>query len=76
MIYLRRSWIVILMLVVAGVFLVLLGCEPSAAGEPVSKATQTIRDGESAVVASSAPMTYTLNLLHTNDTWGYVDPCG
>jgi len=63
------------MLAVAGAFLVLMGCEPSSASEPVFKATQTSRDGESAV-ASSAPMTYTLNLLHTNDTWGYVDPCG
>ncbi len=76
MIYLRRSWIVILMLAVAGAFLALMGCEPSSAGEPVFKATRTSRDGESPVVASSAPMTYTLNLLHTNDTWGYVDPCG
>ena len=76
MIYLRRSWIVILFLGIAGVLLVLMGCEPSSASEPVFKVTGTIRDGESAVVASSAPMTYTLNLLHTNDTWGYVDPCG
>ena len=76
MIYLRRSWIVIFFLGIVAVFLVLMGCEPSAGSEPVFKTAGTALDDESPVAAGSAPLTYTLNLLHTNDTWGYVDPCG
>jgi 2',3'-cyclic-nucleotide 2'-phosphodiesterase (5'-nucleotidase family) len=31
-------------------------------------------DSSSVSIASSAVVT--LTILHTNDTWGYVDPCG
>jgi hypothetical protein len=24
----------------------------------------------------TSPVTYTLTILQTNDTWGYLDPCG
>lgn len=27
-------------------------------------------------VASPTPGPLTLTLIHSNDTWGYVDPCG
>ena len=29
-----------------------------------------------ATMGETAPVTYTLTLLHTNDTWDYLDPCG
>lgn len=48
------------------------GCDLAPSGGPVF----TDSAGSASPIAQQRPMTYTLALLHTNDTWGYVEPCG
>ncbi len=33
-------------------------------------------ESEEASASVSSTAVFTLTVLHTNDTWGYVDPCG
>ena len=66
---------------VAGVLglLVLAGSLLGAAGRDGngrSVELPTARAGLTDPAAPSEPMSSTLTILQTNDTWGYLDPCG
>ena len=54
------------MLPVLVIVLILAGCAPAAmpAASPLSPA------------ATAAPQPFQLTLVHSNDTWGYLLPCG
>ena len=71
-----KGWFSMLLLGVTTFLVMMMVCEPSSAGEPVFKGTGMALETGSQGVDPSTPMTYTLSLLHSNDTWGYVDPCG
>jgi hypothetical protein len=51
---------------VLAIVLILAGCMPAAgpASSPLSP------------VATPVPQTFQLTLVHSNDTWGYLVPCG
>jgi len=54
----------LLVLVIAALG-VLAGCQPAPSSGPVTPA-----------VPRPTPQAMTLTVLHTNDTWGYLLPCG
>lgn len=56
-----RSWATGLLLALA----LLTGCVPAPAGAPAASTATT---------AAREPLT--LTIVHTNDTWGYLRPCG
>lgn len=66
----------VLLLVVAAVVVVMARSVPWSGGVWVSKAAGTGLETGAQLAGSSGPAAYTLSILHTNDTWGYVDPCG
>jgi len=43
---------------------------------PVLTPTSTLWPTAPPVISSDEPADLTLTVLHTNDTWGYLGPCG
>ncbi len=62
------------MLLGLAALVLIAGCDLLPSGGPVFNLPDSA--GGASPLAQQRPMTYTLTLLHTNDTWGYVDPCG
>ena len=63
---------IVLLLLAAILLFSAIGCSPSASGEPVFRREESAQS----VAVAHRPITMTLTILHTNDTWGYLDPCG
>lgn len=62
----RRGFPLLLVLVIAAMGCATAGCAPAAmpAASPLSP------------VATPGPQPFQLTVVHSNDTWGYLVPCG
>jgi hypothetical protein len=69
-----RRWSAVgAVMVTVGLGWYVVGIQPATAGSSAQR-SGVWSSGPGQAVSSSE--VFTLTVLHTNDTWGYVDPCG